>query len=270
MALSQRSVAIALYSRITSRYGDSFNSLELKSAFGKDCFPTPLLRELFPNFNILIDFLTPYQAFEQDSSEANCLKSSSIKRKTEFIIGRSCARRALCALKEPARPILRLNDGRPKWPAGIIGSITHCDDMCAAIVSPYSNIQGLGIDIETSVPFERDTHSIILTQSEIINYSRSNDQLPSWENIIFSAKESVYKAIYPTLNRFVDFKEVEISLRITGSMPYGMFTVKATGHCWKLRHLTDYIRGIWLSCGENVFTLACMSKELSKYHFFSV
>jgi 4'-phosphopantetheinyl transferase EntD len=58
--------------------------------------------------------------------EADLVADAVEKRRREFVTTRRCARQALAQLGVPPVPI-RPGPGRaPVWPAGVVGSLTHC------------------------------------------------------------------------------------------------------------------------------------------------
>ena len=61
-------------------------------------------------------------------------------RRHEFATARNCAHRALALLGEAPAPIVRRERGAPQWPAGIVGSITHCAGYRAAAVARARDI----------------------------------------------------------------------------------------------------------------------------------
>lgn len=70
------------------------------------------------------------------------------KRRQEFAAVRQCARTALARLGVPAVPLLPGERGAPRWPTGIVGSMTHCDGYRGAAVAPAGRIHTLGVDAE--------------------------------------------------------------------------------------------------------------------------
>src|SRR5437868_12446432 len=70
------------------------------------------------------------------------------KRRREFTTVRWCAREALAGLGMPPVPIMRGEKGAPRWPDGVVGSMTHCDGYRAAAVAKARDIAALGIDAE--------------------------------------------------------------------------------------------------------------------------
>lgn len=155
------------------------------------------------------------------------------KRRREFAFGRACARGALAQLGIPAAAIPRSADGPPIWPPGIIGSITHGAGGAAAAVAPSSAFRGLGIDLESLASArDADVLSTVATPAELARYADSLGPLLLGP-LLFSAKESVYKCLFPIGRRFLDFTEVELEL----APEIGSFTV---------RHAAGYdIRDMW-------------------------
>lgn len=153
------------------------------------------------------------------------------KRRRELALGRSCARRALARLGHAPAPILA-RDRVPVWPTGVAGSITHCADYCAAAVS--ERWTAIGIDAEPVSHFEPSLADRILVPRERALIATLDPTAP-WACIVFCVKEAVYKAVYPTIRRFLDFPDVTVDLdavghsfRAYGAMPHsveGRFTV---------------------------------------------
>jgi 4'-phosphopantetheinyl transferase EntD len=73
-------------------------------------------------------------------------------RRREYATARWCARRALGALGLPPVPLLSGQRGAPQWPAGVVGSMTHCAGYRAAAVAHSADFLGLGIDAEPDSP----------------------------------------------------------------------------------------------------------------------
>jgi 4'-phosphopantetheinyl transferase EntD len=140
------------------------------------------------------------------------------KRRREFVTGRHCARKALARLGVPSRPILRGDRGAPQWPSGTIGSITHCAGYRAAAVATSANGFTIGIDAEPHEPLPDGVLETVASPEEIAALGRLHDQKPrvSWDRILFSAKESVYKAWFPLTGRWLDFAEATVDVDPSG------------------------------------------------------
>jgi 4'-phosphopantetheinyl transferase EntD len=132
-------------------------------------------------------------------------------RLLQFSHGRSCARTALAALGIEACAIGVGTQREPLWPTGITGSITHCEHRAAAAVGRAAHFLGVGLDLEEPGPLAPEIRGMICTPSEAAQLAA----LPaSCGRLLFSAKESVFKCIWPVVQRFVDFPEVEVELQV--------------------------------------------------------
>jgi 4'-phosphopantetheinyl transferase EntD len=132
------------------------------------------------------------------------------KRVKEFTISRTCARRALQKLGLPAVPILRGSHGEPVWPAGVVGSITHCDGYCAAAVALTSDVLAIGIDAEVHAALPLDVLQQVCFDDELLWLKQSPPDL-HWDCLMFSIKEAIFKAWFPLTGRWLGFEDVQIT-----------------------------------------------------------
>jgi 4'-phosphopantetheinyl transferase EntD len=172
----------------------------------EDIFRTLLPRE------VVVVVATPEMWSEQlHPVEERYVRGAVTKRIREFAAGRACARRALAALGFDNFPLQVVGDRSPLWPAGVLGSITHTDQFCAAAVCRRGTIKGFGIDAERAVPLPEDMIPIVCTPNEsasLMGFGRPG----LWAKLVFSAKESIYKSYFPETRTFLDFHDVEVSL----------------------------------------------------------
>ena len=148
------------------------------------------------------------------AEEEAALARSVAKRRREFITARSCARTALARLGiEPVAIVPGLR-GAPGWPAGIVGSITHCDGYRAAVVARRAQVVTVGVDAEPHAPLPDGVLEAVTIARERSRLHGLAGQRPDvhWDRLLFSAKESVYKAWFPLTLRWLGFEDVEISL----------------------------------------------------------
>jgi len=134
-------------------------------------------------------------------------------RRREFITARRCAREALAGLGHPATAILPGPRREPLWPAGVVGSITHCPGYRAAAVARRADLAGLGIDAERHGPLPEGVEEQVTRPEERDRLARLAVTHPGihWDRLLFSAKESVYKAWYPLTGRWLGFEEARLS-----------------------------------------------------------
>lgn len=146
--------------------------------------------------------------------EAEFVRSAVAKRRREFAAGRSCARKALHILGVDTQPVLVGRHREPLWPQGVVGSLTHCGRYCAVAVARAEKVAGLGVDAEASEALDSKLISMVCTPAEI-EWARRNPSPPhgDWHKVIFSAKESAYKCLFPLVRRVLEHRELEIRLQ---------------------------------------------------------
>jgi enterobactin synthetase component D len=104
-------------------------------------------------------------------------------------------------------------DRAPVWPAHITGSITHSTGRAAAIVANKAAWRGLGMDLENMLNRERAERLAgeILTPPEMQRMAAGpRDQLAMLVTLTFSVKESVFKALYPIVQKRFYFEHAEL------------------------------------------------------------
>lgn len=140
------------------------------------------------------------------------------KRTREVTNARTCARRALAALGHPEVPILRGAKGEPLWPAGVVGSITHTTGYYAAAVAESTVVRSVGVDAEEhgALPDGVLAHVAFGAEPGRLAALRAADPTVWWDRLLFSAKESVYKAWYPLTGRWLGFEDAELTIDLAG------------------------------------------------------
>lgn len=128
------------------------------------------------------------------------------KRRREFGTVRHLARQAMRALDLPEVAILPGERGAPTWPDGLVGSMTHCDGYRASALARRKDIISLGVDAEPHAPLPDGVREIVARPEEQKWLSSAPDGV-CWDRLLFSAKESVYKAWFPMTGRWLDFSE---------------------------------------------------------------
>jgi 4'-phosphopantetheinyl transferase EntD len=144
--------------------------------------------------------------------EAITLGQAVEKRRREFTTARMCARAALGKLGFPPVAIPTGERGAPQWPDGIVGSITHCEGYRACAVARSSEIVTVGIDAERNAALPDGLLGDIARPEELPGLGRLERELPDvhWGRLLFSAKESVYKAWFPLAKRWLGFEDAVI------------------------------------------------------------
>lgn len=128
--------------------------------------------------------------------------------------GRYCAELALLSLTGSHVAVPAGANGAPLWPSGVSGSITHAGGGAWAAVCPVRRLGMIGLDTEVLVGAQglNDILAVCLTSLERARwFSPPPSGAAAFATALFSAKESVFKAIYPLVGRYIDFTEFEMT-----------------------------------------------------------
>jgi 4'-phosphopantetheinyl transferase EntD len=151
-------------------------------------------------------------ATELFAEEVRALGSAVDSRRREFETGRACARRALEALGLPeAVAVGSGTRGEPLWPAGVVGSITHCARYCACAVARRHDVLAVGIDAELDAPLPAGILATIASAGEQRALAAHGAGV-CWDRVLFSAKESVFKACYPLTGQPLAFEDADVRI----------------------------------------------------------
>ena len=167
------------------------------------------------SFTVLDDDISTAELVFGRNKEGN-----NKSRLNKFVGGRVALRRALKLIDEGDSPnIFKDEHGAPVLPRGIIGSISHKDDVAVGVA--MCNLLGgqIGVDIERC---HNKAATLLSRRLLTDNEQQCLGNIPgitSEEEVLlrFSFKESVFKAVHPFVLRPVGFTEVEIQPRADGT-----------------------------------------------------
>ncbi len=132
------------------------------------------------------------------------------KRKAEYLAGRAVAMAALATAGHAPAQIATGPNREPIWPAGVAGSITHSKGRCAAIVTDQPGTL-VGVDIEDIAEGSSlDAIFKVALQPEETRLIRESDAQALMATLVFSAKETLYKALFPAVQQFFGFDHAEL------------------------------------------------------------
>jgi enterobactin synthetase component D len=140
------------------------------------------------------------------------LRNAVWSRQADYVSGRLCAREALELLGAKPGDIPFGEGGSPAWPSGFVGSITHSNQQAFAAVARKSRVLSLGLDVEKIMPpgTAMQLAPFVATSGEYQNLRKISLDMQLLTTMIFSAKEAVFKCLYPVLKFRFDFTDVEI------------------------------------------------------------
>ncbi|HGG8852375.1 TPA: enterobactin synthase subunit EntD [Enterobacter roggenkampii] len=174
------------------------------------------------------------------------LANAGRKRKAEHLAGRIAAAHAL-----PDHTVPGIGpSGEPLWPEGVSGSITHSGTQAMAVAVRYPDAL-VGIDCEAILP-DREAREIqdgIINAQEAMCLTRSGSPFALALTLAFSAKESLFKALFPTARCYMGFDLSRVTalnqktIALTLSHPAGRYQ---QGKCYSLA---------WQHVNGEVYTL---------------
>ncbi|RSM99146.1 4'-phosphopantetheinyl transferase [Nonomuraea sp. WAC 01424] len=150
--------------------------------------------------------------------ERAAVRKAVAKRRREFATVRHCAREALAALGLPPAPIVPGRRGAPRWPAGAVGSMTHCAGFRAAAVAGAADVRTIGIDAEPHERLPERVFRMVARPEEAAMVRELSALRPDtcWDRLLFSAKESVYKAWFPLTGEWLGFLDGSLDFSLDG------------------------------------------------------
>ena len=192
---------------------------------------------------------------------------SSVSRKEHYRSGRICAGEVLSKLGTLGQPVLRDPQTRePLWPEGISGAITHSGKWAAAAAGKTSDVLGIGIDLED---LERQVDSrisrhVCIPEEQKWLQECGEDFLEQNLKIIFSAKESIFKAFFPYTRTYLHFHDARILMEQTlfqKSKPDSLSKKEKNSKPEKFEF-------VYLLLNDKVISQTGISEGKGKVHFF--
>jgi enterobactin synthetase component D len=181
------------------------------------------------------------------------LSRAVVKRKSEHLASRWLARELLAHCGVADFVLYNAPDRSPCWPDGIQASLSHSHDqvVMAATREPLS----VGIDVEQVMSDDtaRETAEMLMNAQERALLAQLALPFARGATLLFSLKESVYKALWPQLHQPMDFLQAELCevelttgravLRLTEDVARGFarhLAVQAR-FCWDEQRITTLV-----------------------------
>ncbi len=173
-----------------------------------------MIEQILPPGVVAVEARDDDAHVELFASEEEVVRRAVPKRRNEFATARWCARAALAQLGFGATAIPTGERGEPLWPAGVVGSITHCDGYRGCAVARAGELTAIGIDAEPHEALPAGLLSDIARPEEVPGLRSLQARSPQihWDRLLFSVKESIYKAWYPLARRWLGFEDAIVTL----------------------------------------------------------
>ncbi|MFC4654232.1 4'-phosphopantetheinyl transferase [Rheinheimera marina] len=155
------------------------------------------------------------------------IRSADSKRQAEFLAGRYAAQQGLKSMQQAGASISQIPIGAgrdPQWPAGIRGSISHSGDRVCCLLSQSASVKFLGVDLEKifSVELAQKIGYEIHTAAEQQLLCKAGLSPAQASSVIFSAKECLFKALYPYAKEFFGFEAASVVEATTSFVSLGL------------------------------------------------
>lgn len=169
------------------------------------------------------------------------LQGAAPKRLGEFLAGRLAAREALCPFGLAGSTVAIGRAREPLWPEGMEGSISHSQlaGQGVALCGVRPAQGGMGLDLEAWLEADQaaqlwpgivdeDEWGRLEAGAGAVGLDRAQGL-----TLVFSAKESLFKALYPRVGRYFDFLDarwlgmtaqtltLELKVPLTPTLPAG-------------------------------------------------
>ena len=151
------------------------------------------------------------------------LRTAREKRKAEYLAGRYLAGMTLKNFGVRGFEVASDATRCPIWPHHLVGSISHTESLALCALAYKSELCALGVDVEhwfsqemASNVMDRisDATERLIIESLDLSFDRAL-------TILFSAKESLFKALFPSVRRGFYFKTAKLK---GGDMTRGTLT----------------------------------------------
>lgn len=173
-----------------------------------------MIKSILPDCVVSADAFTDPPEPALFPEEELAIINADDRRRKEFSTARVCAHDALRKLGMRPSAVLPGLRGEPQWPPGVVGSITHCAGYRGVVLGISSKVTTIGIDAETNEPLLPGVLEAVSLPEERDSLKRlaARHARVHWDRLLFSAKESVYKAWFPLTKRWLDFEDVMINI----------------------------------------------------------
>lgn len=169
------------------------------------------LRAALPACRVAMRVIAPADALATEAAGGRA------RRAADYRAGRLAGAAASAALDGAACLAGRGSEGRPLWRAGLAGSISHSEGRAIALLGHAADWHGLGVDLERRLSrlVAQEIAPVALTTAERAAFGAD----PLWVGLIFSAKESLFKALSPLIGRRFDFDAAQMVPGAPGRWP---------------------------------------------------
>ncbi len=184
------------------------------------------------------------------------LHSAAKKRQAEYLASRWLVAKLLGCSGIKHWQLGNHPDRSPRWPLGISGSLSHHQSKVFALIAAQSQLVGNDIELTLSQESAHDLANMVMDSTEAAILADAGLPIELATTLIFSIKETVYKAVYPQVKKIFDFTEVKVvgvdNQQVTVRLSSLALPAQLSTNIWKVNY--------WQSADE-VLTWQVISLE---------
>jgi 4'-phosphopantetheinyl transferase EntD len=143
----------------------------------------------------------------------------------------------------------------------MVGSITHSKLLAISCVSSSQDWSSIGIDAEELITpaLRADIESLVASPVELQYLGSLDSQIGL--TVLFSAKEALYKALFPLVRTFIDFKEVQLT---NLDLDMKVFELELISSKENLAGHVGRYQGSFKQFGETIVTVVSIPRSLEE------
>ena len=138
------------------------------------------------------------------------LRQAVKKRRAEYLASRWLARAVMGRLGILDFLLQNHSDRSPIWPPGIRASLSHTDGATALAVTQQPLCIGVDIESVMSLRTAEETAALLMSDQEEARLRALPLPFSQAATLLFSLKESLYKALWPQLHQPMDFLQASL------------------------------------------------------------
>lgn len=153
------------------------------------------------------------------------------KRQSEFLAGRYAAKMVLSKINHRDSYIAIGENRAPVWPEQLLGAISHSGNRAVCVITNKAINQYLGVDIECWLTREAayELSKSIATEEESQFLEAQALPIERGVTIAFSAKESLFKALYPKVKAYFGFEVAVLTELNMSTQSFSLELVETLG-----------------------------------------
>ncbi|MFC2996847.1 4'-phosphopantetheinyl transferase [Acinetobacter sichuanensis] len=172
------------------------------------------------------------------------LEQAVSTRLSEFYSGRILIQAILMQYYEVYEGVTSLSQRLPQWTPPFRGSISHSKNQIVVAVSASTAYLGIDIEHWVSEALIAEGQHLILNHQDykIWDEIKSELSFQQFLTLVFSIKESLYKAVYPEVKHYIDFLDAAIT---EISLPNRCVKLKFSNEIQNKFQLVQEYEGYW-------------------------